>query len=110
MLNLILEAIPAIFAAALLLLIAYGVGRLVPDLIANLLSGIGFDSILVHLGFSADTAESKQKPSRIVARLCLVLIVLLATIEACSRSGCTVAFALRTWTVKSLAAGNHNPA
>ena len=94
MLNLILEAIPAIFAAVLLLLIAYGIGRVVADLIANLLSGVGFDSILVHLGFSAATAESKQKPSRIVARLSLVIIVLLATIEACNLLGFTALGAL----------------
>ncbi len=41
MLNMILEAIPAIFAAMLLVSLAYMVGRVVSGLIANLLSGVG---------------------------------------------------------------------
>ncbi len=45
MLNQILSAIPQIFTAVLILLIAYVVARFIADLVKNLLSGIGFDNV-----------------------------------------------------------------
>ena len=50
MLTMILEAIPAVFAAMLVLTISYMVGRVVAGLVTSLLSGIGFDAILARLG------------------------------------------------------------
>ncbi len=82
MLNMILEAIPAIFAAMLLVSLAYMVGRVVSGLIANLLSGVGFDALLVRLGLARESAEAARTPSAIVGYLVLVAIMLFATIEA----------------------------
>jgi hypothetical protein len=82
MLSLIVEAIPSIFAACLVLAIAYVVGRLVSGLIANLFAGIGFDNVLVRLGLAKEAAEGKQTPSAIVGTLVLVAFMLFAIIEA----------------------------
>ena len=54
MLGKIFEALPNIFAAGLILVVAYFVGRVVAGLVANLLKGIGFNSILNKLGIGAE--------------------------------------------------------
>lgn len=82
MLNAILAALPAIFAAGLVLIISYIVGKVVSGWIADLLSGIGFDGILVTLGLGAGGAEMERRPSEIVGYIVLVGIMLFATIEA----------------------------
>jgi hypothetical protein len=88
MLDQILSAIPAIFAAALLLLIAYIVARVVAGLIANLLAGLGFNRVLERLGLtrglSAETEGMPEStsPAEIVGYLVIVAIMLFASIEA----------------------------
>ena len=82
MLNMILEAIPAIFAAVLLVGLAYMVGRVVSGLITNLLSGVGFDTLMPRLGLAKNPAEGTRRPSAIIGYLVLVAIMLFATIEA----------------------------
>lgn len=82
MLNVILEAIPALFAAALLLLIAYVVARVVAGLIENVLTGFGFDNIVLRLGLGREVVEGEQTPSQIVGYLVQVGILLFAAIEA----------------------------
>jgi hypothetical protein len=84
-----MEAIPSIFAAALLLTLAYVVGRLVSGLIANLLGGAGFDNVLARIGLtnSAKPAKQERTPSAIVGYLILVAIMLFASIEAAGLLG-----------------------
>ncbi len=82
MLNLVLTALPSIFAAGLLVAIAYVVGRLVAGLITNVLTGIGFNAILARLGLGKELAEGERTPSEIVGYLVLVAVMLLASIEA----------------------------
>jgi len=81
MLDAILAAIPLVFAAALLLIIAYVVARVVGGLISNLLSGIGFDRVRTLFGV-ADDAETGSSPSAIAGYLVQVTIVLFASVEA----------------------------
>ena len=81
MLNTILTAIPAVFAAALVLAVAYFVGRVVAGLITNVLAGIGFDSILSKLGLGAKPVEGERTPSDVVGYLVLVAIMLFAVVE-----------------------------
>ncbi|MFQ5931752.1 MAG: mechanosensitive ion channel [Nitrospiraceae bacterium] len=82
MLNVILEAIPAIFASGLLVALAYMVGRVLSGLIANLLTGVGFNALMARVGLARETAEEKRTPAAIVGYLVLVAIMLFATIEA----------------------------
>ena len=50
MLNDILLAVPKIFTAALILAVAYILGRWVGDLVTNILRGIGFNNVFSWLG------------------------------------------------------------
>ena len=80
MLNEVLTAIPNLFAAALVLVIAYIVARVVTTLVTNLLAGIGFNNVLERLGLTA--APGERTPSEIVGYIILVAVMLFAVVEA----------------------------
>jgi hypothetical protein len=61
MLSQVLNALPKIFTAAVILVIAYVVGKIVADLVASLLSGVGFDNVFTWLGLQA-TRDSDSTP------------------------------------------------
>lgn len=82
MLQTALDAVPSIFAAVLIFIIAYIIGRLICVLIVNLLEGVGFNAILAKLGIGQETAEGKKTPSEIVGYAVLVAIMLFAAMEA----------------------------
>jgi hypothetical protein len=89
MLNSFLGAIPNIFAAAVVLGIAYVVGRLVSSLVSNLLAGIGFDRWSARLALAGrpESAEptitiGRRSPSDLVGSLVLIAIMLFAVVEA----------------------------
>ena len=90
MLGTILDAVPALFAAAILLGVAYVVGRLVSGLISNLLAGSGFNNVLAKLGVGPDTTSTLPpgaSPSTVVGTLILVAILLFASVEAAALLG-----------------------
>ena len=89
MLASLMAAIPSIFAAAILLTLAYVVGRLVSSLVSNLLAGAGFDNVLDRIGLAKVGKSSKadRTPSAIGGYLILVGIMLFASIEAAGLLG-----------------------
>lgn len=87
MLNTILETLPNIFAASLIVLIAYITGRLVETLVANLLSSIGFDAILVRLGLGKASSPGQRTPSEVLGYLIFVAVMLVAATEAARQLG-----------------------
>lgn len=86
MLNRVLEAIPGIFAAGVLLAIAYFAARLIADIVSNILAGIGFDRVLSRIGLREATPGGRQ-PSEIVGTLILISIMLFAATEAAGLLG-----------------------
>jgi hypothetical protein len=110
MLNNILLALPNIFAAFLLLAIAYVVGRVVASLVSNVLAALGFNRLMGALGLgraqavvdrataqagaqasqpgarqamnNAAATVRQQSPSDIAGYLVLVAVMLFAAIEA----------------------------
>ncbi|NIW24980.1 MAG: hypothetical protein GWN29_10690, partial [Gammaproteobacteria bacterium] len=52
MLDNILVAVPQIFGAAVIVFVAYLVGRLASELVTQLLATAGFDGFLQKIGFS----------------------------------------------------------
>lgn len=82
MLDRILAALPALFGAALVLVIAYVVGRVVAGLASNLLKAAGFDRGLEKLGVSWKRSEAGSGASEFAGRVLLVVIMLFATVEA----------------------------
>lgn len=82
MLNAFLAAIPKLFAAGLVLAIAWIVGRIVAGLVENLLRGLGFDSLPARLGLRTEAAPPETGLSRATGQLVLVAILIFATVEA----------------------------
>ncbi len=90
MLEMILEALPAILAAVLVLSIAYLVGKILAGLATNILSAAGFNNILQRLGLAQVSLEGKRSPSEIVGFLVMIAVMLFAAIEAAGLLGFTL--------------------
>ncbi len=94
MLQQILNALPAIFTAIAIWIVAYFVGRFVGELVTNILTSIGFNNIFSVLGlptpvrrttYPADTEvpiTAARTPSEIAGIVVLVGIMLFATVAA----------------------------
>lgn len=88
MLQTFLDAIPRIFGAALLLTITYFVGRVIADIVRDLLAGLGFDGWVARLGLYNATSEvTRRTPSQTAGLLVLVVIMLFAAMEAANLLG-----------------------
>ncbi|MFL6776543.1 MAG: mechanosensitive ion channel [Sphingomicrobium sp.] len=83
MLNQILAAIPRILAAALWIGIAFIAGRFLKTIIEAILPPTGFDDAIRSTGVLPATAF----PSRIVANVAMIAIILAASIEAARQLG-----------------------
>lgn len=83
MLVAFLGALPKLFAAALVLFIAFIVGRVIAGLAENLLQGIGLDKIATRMGLSEKTLDKQQgQISKLVGHLILITIMVFAAIES----------------------------
>lgn len=89
MLSTVVNGIPAFFGAAVVLAVAYFVGRLLSDLVSNLLAGLGFNTLPEKLGFRNEQAKDQLTPAEMVGYLILVAVMLLASIEAAEMLGFT---------------------
>ena len=114
MLNQVLDFIPKLFAAGVVLAFFYVAGQFVSDFVTNILTNIGFNNLLQWLGISSSTPGTEatpegppsdrpielgvgteqptmiqteptvgsKTPSELVGLLCLVGIMLVATLTA----------------------------
>ena len=89
MLETVLDSIPSVFGAILVLGVSYGIGRIISELVTNVLSGIGFNAVLEKIGLGRVPPEgtASSRPSSIVGSLVLTAIMLLAAIEAAGLLG-----------------------
>lgn len=81
-LTIVLAAVPAIFAALLLLGVAYVVARAVSGFVNNALTGVGFNNVLGWIGLGSAEGAGGQTPSQVVGYLAWLAIMLFAVIEA----------------------------
>ncbi len=88
-LTTILTAIPAIFAAMLLIGVAYFVAKWVGGFVTNVLAGVGFDNVLGWIGLGGEVSRDGQTPSQVVGYLATLAIMLFAVIEAADLLGFT---------------------
>jgi hypothetical protein len=82
MLNMILSALPSLFAAALIIIVSYIIGKLVANLVSNLLANLGFDGLWIKLGLAKEEVVEKKSASEFMGYLVLVGILFFAAIEA----------------------------
>lgn len=88
MLVAFLAALPKLFAASVLLFIAFVVGRIIGGLVENLLSGMGLDALVARMGLTVKTTdEQRTQVSKGIARLVLIAILFFAAIEALNLIG-----------------------
>jgi hypothetical protein len=83
MLNEILAAIPRVLAAALWIGIAFIAARFLKTIIEAILPPTGFDEAILSTGVLPTSA----RPSRIVANIAMIAVVLTASIEAARQLG-----------------------
>ena len=88
-LSTVLSAIPRLIAAAIVLGIAFFIGRWVSSVIEQLLSGFGFDNSIRGLTSSAQGAQMGGpaaaggfSPSKVVGNIAMVAIMVFAAVEA----------------------------
>ena len=86
MLNRMMATIPDIFAAAIILGIAFAISRLVSHLMSNLLGGLGFDALPGKLGLG-QAFTGQITPSMLVGKITVFFIMLFAVVEATSQLG-----------------------
>lgn len=82
MLAKFLAAMPNIVGAALIILLAVIVGKIVASIVTSLLAGLGFNNVLVKLGLAKTPAQGKSAPAAIVGTIALVFIILMAAVSA----------------------------
>ena len=87
MLGKIMGALPNIFGASLVVLIAIVIGRVVSGIVSNLLVGVGFNNVLVKLGLAKEPPQGRQTPAAIVGTLVLAFVILLASVTAADMLG-----------------------
>jgi hypothetical protein len=89
MLGKILNGFPNLLAASVTVGISFVIGRMIAGVIANVLSGIGFDSLPEKLGFNPQQ-DGARKPSEIAGTLALVALLTFAITEASQLLGFTM--------------------
>jgi hypothetical protein len=87
MLNTLLNAVPLIFGAMVVLGVTYFIARLVAGLITSLLTSVGFNRVLNLIGLGRVTQEGQRTPAEVVGYLVLVGLMLFAVIEAANLLG-----------------------
>ena len=62
MLNDILSALPKIFTAAIILVVAYVIGQFVSELVSSILTSLGFNNVFNWLGLRSPTPRTPVEP------------------------------------------------
>lgn len=87
MLGSILLILPSVFAGALLLTLAYFVGRVVGGLASGLLTSVGFNDVVRKTGLTDTQEIGGRTMSEIVGHLIFLAVLLFAAIEALNLIG-----------------------
>jgi hypothetical protein len=98
LLETVMELIPKLAAAAIILVVAAVIGRVVANLVGAILAGIGFDAVPARLGLGMP--RGGRSASELAGALALAAIVFLGVVQACEILG----FAVLTEAVATLGA------
>lgn len=84
MLGQILNAVPHLVAAALILVVTYFVAQFASALVSRLLNGMGFDTLPAKLGLEK-VFSGELQPSGLVGLIIMFFAMLFATVEAANQ-------------------------
>ncbi len=87
MLSKVAQSAPNILYAAAIVIVAWIVGKLVAELVRNLLTGFGFNALPVKLGIAKAPEAGDLTPAEAVGKLVFAGIVFFAFIEAFDKLG-----------------------
>ena len=79
MLALVLNKLPSIFAASIIIILAIIIGKILQTLLAQILSGLGFNRLLEALGLKQ---LGDKNPSQVVGIVVFIYILFFAVMEA----------------------------
>ncbi len=79
MLAIILDKLPSIFAAAIIILLAIVIGKIIQTLLTQILTGLGFDRLLEGLRVKK---IGQKTPSHVVGIIAFIYIIFFAVMEA----------------------------
>jgi hypothetical protein len=85
MLDSFMNAIPNLFAAAVIIGIAYVLAKFVSGLVADILDGLGFNQLPAKLGLTSLANEGGFQVSSLAGRIVSFFIMLFAAVEAANR-------------------------
>lgn len=86
MLGIFMAAVPNLFAAAIILAVAFFISGFVANLASGLLGGMGFDDLPEKLGVGG-VLPGETTPSRLVGRIVIFFVMLFALVEAANVLG-----------------------
>ncbi|MDH5487673.1 MAG: mechanosensitive ion channel [Gammaproteobacteria bacterium] len=84
MLSQILDAVPQLVAAGLILVVTWYVAKFASSLVARLLNSVGLDALPGKIGIG-DAFSKAPKPSALVGMLIMFFAMLFATVEAANQ-------------------------
>lgn len=87
LLTSVAAVIQGLVGAAVIIGVAYYIGKLLSGFVSNVLAGLGFDTIPERLGFNYKPAKGHRTLSETAGYLVLVATILLASIEAAGLLG-----------------------
>jgi hypothetical protein len=90
MLTLILNSIPLIFGAMVILTLTYIIGKILQSLVSGILTSIGFNKVLKLIGIGKEPTKEELTPADLIGYLVLIGLMLFATIEAANLLGFTI--------------------
>jgi hypothetical protein len=79
MLAVVLNKLPSIFAASIIIILAIVIGKIIQTLLTQILMGLGFDRLLEGVGAKK---VGQKTPSQVVGIIAFIYILFLAVMEA----------------------------
>ncbi len=83
----VLQIIPALLSAAVVLLVSHYLARFIGQLVSNFLAGVGFNSLLEQLGLPASQDPEARTPAEFAGTLVQVAVMTFALTEAANLLG-----------------------
>jgi hypothetical protein len=98
LLEAVIDLIPKLASATIIIVVAALVGRAVAGIVTGLLAGLGFNSVPARLGLADDFRLAGRDASELVGAMAMLAILIIGVTQACEVLG----FAVLTETVATL--------